>query len=72
MSLNFVRYTPEIETIDPDLDQLMERIIVILSFTFASSGKTSVKFTPGIFVEIFLNGLRMLSGRFSFGSHRSR
>src|SRR6476659_9573674 len=27
MPLNFVRYTPEMETLDPDLDQLMERII---------------------------------------------
>src|SRR5262245_30506860 len=27
MSLEFVRYRPEIETIDPDLDQLMERIV---------------------------------------------
>src|SRR5262249_52332918 len=27
MSLNFVRYTPEIETLDPNLDPLMERII---------------------------------------------
>jgi hypothetical protein len=27
MPLNFVRYAPEMETLDPDLDQLMERII---------------------------------------------
>src|SRR5262245_65924624 len=27
MSQEFVRYTPEIETIDPDLDQLLEPII---------------------------------------------
>src|SRR5262245_23014373 len=27
MSSQFVRYSPEIETLDPDLDQLMERII---------------------------------------------
>src|SRR5215831_16073324 len=27
MPLNFVRYTPEIETIDPNLDQLLEQII---------------------------------------------
>src|SRR5262245_7905443 len=27
MPLNFVRYSPEIETIDPDLDRLLERII---------------------------------------------
>jgi hypothetical protein len=28
MSLNFVRYTPEIETLDPNLDRLLEQIIV--------------------------------------------
>jgi len=27
MPLDFVRYTPEMETLDPDLDQLLERII---------------------------------------------
>jgi hypothetical protein len=27
MSPEFVRYTPEIETIDPDLDQTMARIV---------------------------------------------
>ena len=27
MSPDFVRYTPEIETIDPDLDRLLEPII---------------------------------------------
>src|SRR5262245_15101977 len=27
MPLDFVRYTPEIETIDPDLDRLLEQII---------------------------------------------
>src|SRR5262249_26550478 len=27
MPLNFVRYSAEMETLDPDLDQLMERII---------------------------------------------
>ena len=27
MSSNFVRYSPEIETIDPHLDELMERIV---------------------------------------------
>ena len=27
MSLDFVRYSPEIETIDPDLDEYMTQII---------------------------------------------
>ena len=27
MSSNFVRYSPEIETIDPDIDEYMTRII---------------------------------------------
>src|SRR5258707_6323611 len=27
MPTDFVRYTPEIETIDPDLDRLMEQIV---------------------------------------------
>ena len=27
MPTDFVRYTPEIETIDPDLDRLLEQII---------------------------------------------
>ena len=30
MSSEFVRYTPEIETIDPNLDELMAQIIDIL------------------------------------------
>ena len=43
-----------------------------LSFTLASSGRISVKLMPGILVEIGLKELRMLSGRFSLGSQRSR
>ena len=29
MPTDFVRYTPEIEMIDPDLDRLMEQIIAL-------------------------------------------
>jgi len=44
---------------------------VNLSFTFASCGMISVKFTPGMRVGMGLNALRILSGTFSFGSQRS-
>ena len=35
--LNFVRYAPEIETIDPDLDRLMEEIIAFWEKTVRES-----------------------------------
>ena len=30
MPLDFVRYRPEMETLDPDLDRLMEQIVGLL------------------------------------------
>jgi hypothetical protein len=40
MPLDFVRYTPEIETIDPDLDRLLEQIIAFWEKTVRESPVT--------------------------------
>src|SRR5262245_31038415 len=40
MPTDFVRYTPEIETIDPDLDRLMEQIIAFWEKTVRESPLT--------------------------------
>ena len=37
MPLGFIRYTPEIETIDPDLDRLLEQIIAFWEKTVRES-----------------------------------
>lgn len=37
MPTGFVRYTPEIETIDPDLDRLLEQIIAFWEKTVRES-----------------------------------